>query len=160
MKQIVSRIALAALVLATAVPSFAATEDTMILRGKVAQILEVDLEPTALASNLDLTQSADSLDVAKVFERSNDPDGYVITFRSENEGVLKGSQPSNEDVMPYSLNYAGEGNFSLSSGPKEFSHAGRTGVEGVVRSLSVSYPEKWLAADTYEDTVTVTIAAL
>ena len=67
MKQIVSRIALAALVLATAVPSFAATEDTMILRGKVAQILEVDLQPTAIASNLDLTQSADSLDVGKVF---------------------------------------------------------------------------------------------
>jgi hypothetical protein len=150
----------AALLVTFAAPSFAATQDSMILRGSVDSILEVDLQPEAIASNLDLTAEANDLLVAQVFERANDPDGYTITFSSANRGVLKGAQGNNSDVQAYNLTYDDQQNFSLSGGDFTIHHNGRTGAEGVTRSLKISYPLTWLAADSYEDTVTVTIAAL
>jgi len=162
-RKIAVRFLFAAALVALAVPGHAApaaTQDSMILRGSVAPILEIDLLPEPIATKLDLTKAASDIKVAGVFERANDPDGYVVTFASANAGVLKGNQPNNADVMPYTLQYAGNGSFSLADGPVNFKHSGRTGAEGVTQRLGLSYPEKWIAADTYEDTVTATIAAL
>ncbi len=159
----VARFAFAAVLTVLAVPAFAApssTQDSMVLRGSVAPILEIDLRPEPIATQLDLTAEANDVKVAGVYERANDPDGYVVTFASANNGNLKASQASNQDAMPYTLSYEDRGQFSLGNGPVRFEHHGRTGVEGVVQRLGISYPEKWLAADTYEDTITATIAAL
>jgi hypothetical protein len=159
-RKLAVRFLFAAALVSLTVPVHAGTQDSMILRGSVAPILEIDLQPEPIATKLDLTQEAKDIKVAGVFERANDPDGYVVTFSSANAGVLKASQANNTDAMPYTLQYAGQSAFSLSDGPVSFNHKSRTGAEGVTQRLGLSYPEKWIAADTYEDTVTATIAAL
>lgn len=157
--------AAAAIVALVAAPAFAVvgtgtTQDSMILRGAVAPILEVDLEPAPVASALDLTRAAEELAIGTVTMRSNIVTGYAITFTSANLGSLVADDPQNSDVLPYVLGYGDQGSFSLSK-PATFEYLGeRTPAEGVVRSLSVSYPQVWLGAGTYQDTVTVEIAAL
>jgi hypothetical protein len=141
-------------------PAFAGTQDTLVLRGSVAPILQVSLTPQGIASSMDLTKSVDNMGVATVLEIANDVNGYTVTFSSQNNGSLVGTQPNNTGTVPYSLNYNQLGVFSLGGGPKTFTNSTLTPAAGLSKPISISYPLVWVAADTYVDTVTVTIAAL
>lgn len=155
----------AAILAIVAAPSFAVigtgtTQDSMVLRGSVAAILEVDLEPAPVASALDLTQAVDNLGIGAVTMRSNIVTGYAITFSSANAGKLLALDPSNTDSLPYAFGYDNAGSFSLAE-PVSFSYPGeRTPAEGITRPIAITYPQVWLGAGVYEDTVTVEIAAL
>ncbi len=156
-----NKIALAALLLATVAPvsAFAATIDTMVLHGSVAEILSVEFQPKPIASALDLSKEASDLDVADVAYRSNAPYGYRLSFSSKNAGKLVATAPGNPDTLSYKLAFGGQG-FSLSNGDVSFDSATITPAEGEVKNLAISYPQTWLRAGGYEDTLTVTIAAL
>jgi hypothetical protein len=156
------KLAIAALLLAAVAPVsavFAATLDTMVLHGSVAEILSVEFQPKPIASALDLSIEASDLDVADVAYRSNAPYGYRLSFSSKNAGKLVATAPGNPDTLAYKLTFGGSG-FDLSGGEVSFDSATVTPAEGEVKNLAITYPQTWLRAGGYEDTLTVTIAAL
>lgn len=159
-----NQLKVAALVLAALAPlstAFAApaTLDTMVLRGSVAEILAVDFKPEPIATALDLSKEAADLKVANVFYRSNAPYGFRLSFSSQNAGKLVATANGNPDTLPYKLAFGGAG-FSLADGEVHFDSATITRAEGEEKSLSISYPQTWLRAGGYQDTLTVTISAL
>lgn len=157
-----TKLTLAALLLAAVAPVsavFAATLDTMVLHGSVAEILSVEFHPKPIASALDLSAEASDLDVADVAYRSNAPYGYRLSFSSQNGGKLVATAPGNPDTLAYKLSFGGAG-FTLSNGDVSFDSATITPAEGEIKNLAISYPQTWLRAGGYEDTLTVTIAAL
>jgi hypothetical protein len=156
-----TKLTLAALLLASFAPIAvsAATLDTMVLHGSVAEILSVDFQPKPIATALDLSTEATGLDVADVAYRSNAPYGYRLSFSSQNAGKLVATAPGNPDTLSYSLAFGGT-SFSLANGEVSFDSATVTPAEGEVKNLAISYPQTWLRSGGYEDTLTVTIAAL
>ena len=65
----------------------AAESDDLVLVGTVAQILDIQVNPTASANGLDLALQQADLKVADVVTQSNTPGGYVVTVSSANIGA-------------------------------------------------------------------------
>lgn len=144
------------------------TTGTLVLRGTVPAILEVAVEPEAVASSLDLSIDVSDLHVATVTERSNNRGGYTITLESANaaaagtpDGVFLSTDSNNDDALTYSITY--DGNAVVFSGGSVVvaDVNGRTGALGTSRDVRISYTgsAEFLYADEYEDTLTFTIAA-
>lgn len=157
-----------AVMVALAVPGFAATSGTITLSGTVPGVLEIAVTPNAAASDLDLTVDTVDLLVASVNERSNRKAGYTVTVTSANaaaimsgQAFLRSADLANPDVLPYGLSYNGAP-VVFSGGSSVVSDTwARTSVAGVEKELRISYDGGafFLNADDYADTLTFTIAA-
>jgi hypothetical protein len=109
---------------------------------------------------IDLTQTGSA--TWTVTEKCNAKNGYNIKVKSLNGSKLKGGTGNNDEVA-YTLTYAGIGVTVTSPGTYSsdvYSTAqGKTGSEGLDRSVIVSWTGSYLTEDTYADTLTVSLTA-
>jgi hypothetical protein len=66
------------MVFAFSTSSFAATTGNLLLKGQVAQVLDILVTPEAIAATLPLNVSQNGTKVATVNEKSNAPQGYRV----------------------------------------------------------------------------------
>ena len=145
--------------------SFAATTGNLIISGTVPEILEVTVLAAAGSTALDLTQNITDLHIGDVVERSNVIVGYTVTVSSANAATgdphFKGDDPSNTDTLDYTLKYDGSP-ITFTGGSALLSDvSSKTATLGSSKSLNLSYDGSvnFLNADSYQDTLTFTIAS-
>jgi hypothetical protein len=148
--------------LALATASFAQSSATLTISGSVSAVNTITVAPQSGYNALDLVNGATDKLVGIATETSNDVLGYHVTLASANAGTgsqafLKGTG-GNTDVVNYSVKYNGNA-VTLSAGSATVtSTTGRTPSSGVTKDIAVTFAGSWLAADTYSDTITLTIA--
>ncbi len=145
---------MSALLLTMSSLSFAATTATLQLKGTIAQNLDISIAPESVATSLNLTQSASSLKVATITEKSNSNTGYKVTVSSANNGKLK----NGTFLFSYTLGYNSQ-QLNLAS-PQTQTYA--VAAHNVQKDVTISYTgvaQESLVAGDYTDTVTFTIAA-
>ncbi len=138
--------------------SFAAAGDSgaLQLRGIVPLACSIQVDPTQAASSLDLSSSSTDVVVASVTETCNSSTGYTIEVSSSGNGSFLGEL----DAITYMLKYDETQADLSSSGVLVSSAAGRTGLAGVTRAVTVSYAAATnQSGGTYEDTLVFTVAA-
>lgn len=148
-------IAIATLTLSSA---FAATTGTLLLRGTVPRLLEITVNPQAIASTLPLDTTQANTLVAVVNEKANSNTGYQVSVSSANQGKLV-HESVGTSVLNYSLRYNGNA-VNLATG-QTFTYAG-AGANNNNRNVDISYTgiaHDLLIEGDYSDTVTFTIAA-
>ncbi len=159
------QIAVIVAVLATAGSAMAATEGSITISGNVPASTEIKVTPETGYNALPIVAGETDLKVATVNEKSNWPKGYKVTLQSLNAGtgtqatLLPADTTSNTDVVNYSMKYDGTA-VTLTEGKATVTTAGkRTEKDGVNKDLKVTFAANpWIAADTYSDTITLTIA--
>lgn len=149
-------------VLATASVSFAQASATLTISGTVAPINTITIASQSGYNALDLVNGATAKVVGIATETSNDKLGYKVTLSSLNaaataQAVLKGGT-GNTDSVNYSILYGGTAVTLAAGSATVTSVAARTGSAGVPKNIAVTFAGGWLAADTYSDTLTLTIA--
>jgi hypothetical protein len=133
--------------------SFAQSSAPLTISGNVAQSTTITIAAQPGYNALDLVNGAVAKLVGIATEKSNDKLGYTVTVSSLNAGstaqaFLKGAIVGNADVVNYSIQYNGGGVTLAGS---------RTPGTGVAKNLNVTFSGAWLTADTYSDTLTLTI---
>ena len=144
--------AAAALVAFAGASAHAATSGAVKLSGKVDAVCQVAVTDHSAA--LDLVKGETNAKVATIVEDCNDPQGFKISFASQNGGDLKSDAGHTAD---YTVNYDSTQNRDLNGGMQlnrqeaQFSES---------HELTVNIPSSdTRTAGTYTDTITVTIAA-
>ena len=129
------------------------------LQGIVASSCSVTVSPVVgVADALDLSAAATNVNVASVNETCNDPDGYTVTAVSANASTLMPVGASSDSVA-FTINYGGAA-ADLSGTTPVTDVTTNTGSTGVDKTVDISYANPgFIAADTYQDTITFTIAA-
>jgi len=160
------------MVAALAGSSFAATQDAFTPQGSISAhaSLTVTPQPGNNALNLTRDQSADLL-IAIVNEDCNNNGGYTVTLSSAmavtrgsgTQAKMVGTLPnaSTADTLDYFIKYGGVP-VSLSGGSAVVTNATKkTTGQGVNKNLTITYSaaNAFLTADTYSDTLTLTIAS-
>lgn len=114
--------------------------------------LRCGIEVTHHSVTLDLSAGFDHVRVATIAESCNSLSGYTVTFDSASEGALL----RGDDAVPYDAHYGAD---ALALGAPAV--LGRTGPAfGVRHDFAVSAPAvSGLPSGTYQDTITITIAA-
>ncbi len=144
----------------------AADSGDLILTGAVAQILDVEVTPTASATGLDLSVQQTALKVADVLTQSNAPGGYIVTVSSAN--VVGGDcttpcfySDSTTDSLDFTL-YQGTLALSFTAETATFVESSqRTGPGGDAYEVSLEYDgttTNLANATDYSETLTFTIA--
>lgn len=112
----------------------------------------------------DLQQTpASGTTVATITEACNDPSGYTVTLTSANatsgnQLFLKGTTNAS-NVIDYTLSYGGQ-TVSYTGGSATLTTAtAPTAQAGVQNALAISTTAGFYAADTYADTLTLTLKA-
>ena len=147
----------------------AAASGTLIVEGTVAAVntIQAQVNWGSTINGLDFTtEGLHSTNIATITEISNSGTGYIITVSSANavadgvaaprfKGVAKG------DIVGYDVTYDGGAALTFTAGSATKSFGTRTTRTGKSSVVSVSYtvPATFLAADTYRDTMTFSIAA-
>lgn len=142
----------------------AATSDsgTLDLSGIISEAVSLSISAESAASNLDLTTTQSDLLVATITENSNTALGYDVTISSANDSSLK--RNGGTETIGYTLKYDGS-SIDLSSSSSTPAAAKSDATGGVVSDTSqvqISYTgvnESQTVAGTYEDTLTIEIAA-
>lgn len=136
---------------------------TLTISGKVDPVNTITIASQAGYNALDLVNGASGKVVGIATETSNSKLGYNVTLTSANAGIssqafLKGST-GNSDTVNYSITYGGS-TVTLASGSAVVTTAtSRTGSTGATKDIAVTFAGGWLAADTYSDTITLSIAS-
>lgn len=154
-------------------PSQAGLTGTINLTGAVASNCNVVVTASGGAT-LDSTLSTGAtastpIQVGSVVETCNDPKGYVITVASLNgvngtltTGLLKGAVSGNPDTVPYNIAYGATTPgtaVTLAAGSGTASTATKkTPAGGTTNNVFINFTgNSNLSADTYTDTLTVTM---
>ncbi|HTI99468.1 MAG TPA: hypothetical protein VL527_11350 [Dongiaceae bacterium] len=149
-------------VFALATASYAQSSANLTIQGSVSAINTISVAPQTGYNALDLVNGETDKLVGIATETSNDVLGYKVTLKSTNAGtsaqaVLKGAASGNADTVNYSVKYGGSV-VTLSSGAAVVTSAsGRTGSSGATKNISITLAGGWRTADTYSDTLTLTI---
>lgn len=143
--------------------SFAQSTATLTISGTVAPINSITIASQTGYNALDLVNGATAQVVGIATEKSNDKLGYKVTLSSANAGAtaqafLKGALSGNTDTVNYSIQYNGTAVTLASGSAVVTTVAARTGSSGVTKNIAVTFAGNWLTADTYSDTLTLTIA--
>ena len=145
----------------------AAQSGSIVLTGTIAQNCSITVTPASAASTLTLTSTQTNLNVGSVVEQCNDFKGYKISVASTNNptqagtgnftGVLKGATSGNTDTISYTVAYATTGNVVPATSLAESVTTKQ--LTATTNSVFVSFTGvTTLGADTYSDTLTVTMA--
>ncbi|MFZ2636856.1 MAG: hypothetical protein WAZ99_03580 [Rectinemataceae bacterium] len=143
-----------------AVSVFAASTSTINIVATVGSTLSLTSTVPTTAINLDVVGgSSTSLGNITVF--SNSPGNWKITVHSVNGGKMVGETVGNTGVYPYLFVFGTEGAKDLAS-DYVLAKTGTTGSSGITYALSITYANyatlnPTVQADTYSDTITVTI---
>lgn len=151
---------------------FAADSGNVTIQGTVDPVNAIVVTSVAGYNSLALGTGATDQQVATVNEQNNDPDGYTVTLVSANAATaasaqarLNGADTENSQVVNYSMKYgvaAAEAIVTLDgSGSAVVSSTSAASLEaGNEKSLLITFAgDTWKNADTYSDTLTLTIAA-
>lgn len=112
------------------------------------------------ATPLDLVNS-DGTQIGNIQVVTNVSGAWTITISSSNGGQLAGTTPGNADRYPYSLSFGGISGIDLSS---NFIYTFNTSARGLASfPVAVNYTRvdnlgRPVFADTYKDTIRITIA--
>ncbi len=144
----------------------AADSEDLILAGTVAQILDIQVSPTASANGLDLALQQADVKVADVVTQSNTPGGYLVTVSSANIGSGNCTLPcfyseTTTDSLSFTL-AEGSSALTFSSETATFVESTeRTGTGGDEYVVNLSYDGTTTnlgTATDYSETLTFTIA--
>lgn len=147
----------------------AASEGTITVSGTIDPVNNITVTATTGYNALNLAASQTDLNVATVVEENNDMDGYTVTLASANavaagsgQARFKGALTGNGDVVNYSIKYnAVAVTLGATTGKATVTDTTAPSAQGGdSKALAISYTgNTWLKADTYSDTLTLTIAA-
>ncbi len=143
--------------------SFAATTGTLVLKGTVPAVLEIDVTGNAAATTLPLdtvVTGSNEITVASVNEKSNSSTGYDVSISSDNGGFLVHETVGSSKVA-YGITYDGAA-VNLASGEtfqNPSSSYADVDKDVVVNSLAGSANYAGLLEGEYQDTLTFTISA-
>jgi len=153
----------------TAASAFAADNGNITIQGTVAPVNAIAITPVSGYNTLNMTSGAIDQQVATLNEKNNDPDGYTVTLASLNaaagsQAVLKGADAQTTDSFNYTMKYgvaASETAVTLVAGSAVVTSTSAPSIEaGAEKSLLISFTgSSWKNADTYSDTITLTIAS-
>lgn len=152
----------------TAGSSFAATSGNVAVSGEVVAVNEITVTAQTGYNTLDLSTTATDQVVAIVNEKNNDANGYTVTLASASavaatsaqaQLVAAGNNGANSEAINYSLKYGGVAVTLVSGSATVTSTTAATAQAGADKNLAISFTGAWHNADTYSDTVTLTIAA-
>ena len=153
-------LAAVALSFALAAPGYAAS---IALQGSIPTACTISVTGQG-NTTLDLSTNQTDLDVADVTEDCNNADGFTITVQTTNgtTGGLLVSQDNNgtnNTDQAYSVKYDGN-SVTFSAGSGEGANRSAAVVSNTVDlQISTTIPAGGLPADTYTDTLTLTITA-
>lgn len=167
MKRILKALVFTSLFLAVStVSGFAATTGNIALSGTVSSILEITITPDAGNASLPLTTDVTDRAVASVNERTNNRLGYTVTLTATNAVASSGSSALkgavSTDSLPYTIKYGGSAvSFDASKNCVVSNVNAKTTSAGTDKAVTISFSGSgyFLDADTYSDTLTLTIAA-
>jgi hypothetical protein len=135
---------------------------TIPLSGTVATTCTVANNATGATTTFtDMTTGASSVLIGTITEICNDKNGYKVTLTESNYSAsspsFKGS--STNTLIPYSLSYNGSA-VSFPSSTATLTPAGtQTSATGVAKALNITFAASLYTADTYSDTITITMAS-
>ncbi len=153
-------------VAAAAAMMYAATPakaGSIVLQGIVALTCTISAADAG-AGTLDLSANQSNLTIANVTEDCNDSNGYTITIATANgttSGVLVSQDVNgvNATDLSYSITYDGSA-VSLTGGSgTAASRTSFTLPQTVALAITYTIPGGGLPADTYTDTLTLTVTA-
>ena len=145
---------------------FAATPakaDALPVQGIVAVACTISTADAG-AGALDLSSSQTDLTIANVTETCNDANGYSVTVATANgttSGVLVSQDVNgaNSTDLTYSIKYDGVAVTIASGSGTAATRSGFTTAQTVPLAISYTIAAGGLPADTYTDTLTLTITA-
>ena len=153
--------ALLLLALTLAAPARAFTNTTtgvVNVAGSVALVCSVAVNSSGATTVFpDMTRSAVNTLIGTVVETCNDINGYKVSLTSANGGVFRGA--ATNAFIPYLLTYNGSAVLLDEGGATITPCGGRTTAQGVSKPLAISFAGAWYTADTYSDTLTLTMTA-
>jgi hypothetical protein len=145
----------------------AATQGSIPLSGTVGTVCSITVNQQAGATTLTLTASQTNLLIATATENCNDHNGYFVTVMSRNAGTpagqgkafLGGAVSGNPDKVPYTISYAGTTlTLDATGAARGKDTTFKTTGQGVTSNVTITYTGvSNLGADTYSDTITLTI---
>lgn len=149
--------------LATSVTPWAAT---LTLSGSVPPSHVVEFTPSGEANALELGTGG-TFTLAVINEQSNSQNGYTVTLISANTSPTSGATftmagtGDNTDTPTYTLTYDGAAVNRAASGEATLTASNvPTPAGGVNKTLEITLPESsFYAADTYSDTLTITLTS-
>ena len=159
-------VAVCILAAASATNAIGATSGNLGLSGSVPVILELTVNSNAAASALTPSGNVSAVSIGTIVESCNDADGYTVSLSSSNgvtdsagSGVLTGATAAED--LSYALSYGGS-NVSFANGLATVTNVNtKSSADGDSKTVLITYDgsSSNLAADTYSDTLTFTIAA-
>lgn len=151
-KALAISIAISSLFAAFGNTASAAASGQIELRGSVGAVCEIIV--TDLGVSLDLVNGESARVVGSVEETCNDPDGYTLSFASDNSGSMNGPL---DTAVGYTFNYDTINAASLSSDQA----LARPGPQfGLLNDVAVNITgQSNLPAGLYSDTIVISIAA-
>ncbi len=142
-------------------PAFAAPTGQVTITGNVPVACDLLVQQEAGASSIpDISAGHVDRHIATVTETCNSPDGYTVTMTGANSGDHTGMFVDNisTDSHPFTVKYNG-----VSVPPGGVVTDSTLTVFGVQKNVDITYPADetltGTVADTYEETLTFTIAA-
>jgi len=160
------QITLAIALLATATAGFAQSSSAnIILSGSVAALAAITATAAPALTGTELTSGVTDKQMSVVNEKSNRHVGYWVALKSANAAAASSSQArlngisaGNTDVINYSIKYNGVAvALGISGQATVTTAAARTPQAGVNKNLTITIGAGFPAADTYSDTITVTL---
>jgi hypothetical protein len=157
-------IVVAVALVATTLTGLAAMSGNIIISGTVPNNTSITVASQAGYNTLDIANGVTAQLVAIATETSNDKLGYTVKLTTANApagtaAFLKGPA-GNTDTAPYTMTYNGVAVTLVAGSATVTTVSAKTGSGGVAKNLNVTIPAVWVNADTYTDTITLTIAAL
>jgi len=161
-KQITLAIALFATVTAGFAQSGSAT---IIISGQVNALAAITATACPALTDTELNSGVVDKQMSSVNEKSNRNVGYSVALKSANAAAASSSQArlngisaGNTDVINYSIKYNGVAvALGISGQATVTTAAGKTPQAGIDKNLTITIGAGFPAADTYSDTITVTL---
>jgi hypothetical protein len=132
------------------------TTGTVNLAGSVALVCSLSVNSSGATTVFpNISQGTTNTSLGTITETCNDANGYKVTLTTANNEQFKGS--TSNTLIPYGLTYNGSA-VSFSSGSATITPSGsRTTPAGVSKSLNITFPAGFYTADSYSDTLTITM---
>lgn len=109
----------------------------------------------------DMSQGASNVLIGTITETCNDRSGYKVTLTesnfSANQPSFKGSVSG--ALIPYTLTYNGNSVSFPNSTATLTSTGSQTGTNGIAKALNLTFPAGAYTADSYSDTIVITMAS-
>lgn len=145
------------MVLAFSTSSFAARTGNLLLKGQVAEVLDILVTPEAIASTLPLDISQNGTKVATVNERSNAPLGYKVKMVSSNLGNLK--RADGPELFSYFITYDNQGVDLVNTQTYGYHNGQAVNVNHDIKIFYTGVSLESMVAGEYSDTITFTISS-